>query len=505
MSIVVKPRKIREPRAEGAKLPREKITESNGIPGGLPCAACGAWCSAAASLVRNDPDLLCGECSHKAAEGMIVYVDGKWKPAPPAAAVLSTVTPSGIAEHDPDVVKEPVSTLSSEGLKKLPEDWGITIDREFRDLLDPLEPIELQKLRSDIIVRGVIDPLIVWRCTGHVEGVGDVHVPRRILLDGHHRYQLAWEHRKPVAIKELEFASRAEALSWMRDHQVGRRNVTPEKRNELIAKDYFAQIERRKNGHKGQKNGKAADVIADKHQVSPATVKRAVASQRGKSRIKEATGDSGEAWSREEISGVSSLSADEYQTALSGGRESLRKAGRAAAAKKKLRDSRLNANGVYVRGAEVVTVPIPKSTRCHAAFELIKRKDGYWVYGYRIGRDGGAVGCGGISAKPRHEGERFADRHSALLDASKALRQEINKWPARARNEALAWIKQAKQRPRPSAGAEGELVAECRKLADRFLDSLADIDAGIRAWLEVGRQKLVENDRLKSKKPRKPR
>lgn len=352
MSVALERRKLKE-QFDHPKSPREKATVTNGRPNGLPCASCGTWTPIDGELEVLDRDHLCGACTEKADNGVIVYVDGEWKPAElPSLAeefrqlptlanrrkssdqVLSTTTPAGIREHDPEAL-HPGGVLDSEGLKKLPEEWGITIDPEFRDLLDPLEPIELQKLRSDIIVRGCIDPLIVWRCTGPIEGL---HAPRRILLDGHHRYQLCWEHRKPVAIKELEFASRAEAFAWMRDHQVGRRNVTPEKKRELLARDYAAELERRKNGRKdtgadkpAQKNGKAAAVVAEKHGVSPATVKRAVESQKATEKIAKVTGRTAAELahlSRQAKTAIAALPPEKIKQAFAGGRNAVRTAAR---------------------------------------------------------------------------------------------------------------------------------------------------------------------------------
>lgn len=68
------------------------------------------------------------------------------------------------------------------------------------------------------------DPIIVWNKT---------------ILDGHNRYNLLKKHSFiEYEIKEMEFSSRQEALIWICNHQLGRRNLTPERRKYLIGKQY---------------------------------------------------------------------------------------------------------------------------------------------------------------------------------------------------------------------------------------------------------------------------
>jgi hypothetical protein len=136
--MAVKARKIRESRAERPTLPREKISESTGAPSGLPCAACGSWCRPDRSVERDDSDLLCGACSIQAAAGVLVYVDGEWKVpempslaaqfreqlGPPAAEVLSSFTPTGIAAIDPEArVGETKSTTEKIVLRASGTPW----------------------------------------------------------------------------------------------------------------------------------------------------------------------------------------------------------------------------------------------------------------------------------------------------------------------------------------------------------------------------------------------
>ena len=71
------------------------------------------------------------------------------------------------------------------------------------------------------------DPIIVWNKT---------------ILDGHNRYNILRKHSFiEYEIKEMEFSSRQEALIWICNHQLGRRNLTPERRKYLIGKRYEAE------------------------------------------------------------------------------------------------------------------------------------------------------------------------------------------------------------------------------------------------------------------------
>lgn len=379
----------------------------------------------------------------------------KLNPEPRTLNPLSTVTPTGIAANDPDVEKRP--PIGHHGRRK-PSGWindrdpryRLAIDPQFRDACRPLSDDERKRLRENIAQRGCLQPGIAWW-----DG------SKLLLVDGHHRWQICQELDEWFELLTVEFADRRAVLDWIAQHQAGRRNLTPAERDELLARDYAAEVAARKasgkNGAHGEpqpaaphgaavcasdprmnehgvytegikkvnvplpstsrctalirlveqldgtwvyghvwkrsgttpgcggesspptdrdafgtrldalrdagknllrhaqrstsgpwpanaikaikawqalpQNGgkqKAAAVVAEKHGVSPATVKRAAKAQRAREKLKQA-GESGEGWSREEIEGVSLLSVDDYKRALAGGQNSLREAGRKAA------------------------------------------------------------------------------------------------------------------------------------------------------------------------------
>ena len=105
---------------------------------------------------------------------------------------------------------------------------NLKIDPEFSAQILPLSFEELQQLEMNMIRDGKLtDPIIVWNKT---------------ILDGHNRYNILRKHSFiEYEIKEMEFSSRQEALIWICNHQLGRRNLTPEHRKYLIGKRYEAE------------------------------------------------------------------------------------------------------------------------------------------------------------------------------------------------------------------------------------------------------------------------
>ncbi len=152
---------------------------------------------------------------------------------------------------------------------KLYEQAGKSIcimDPEFRNLLAPLGKKELAQLEENLVADGrVIDPIVVWQ-------------EEMILLDGHNRLPIALEKDLNFTMVRKNFATRAEAIKWVLDHQLGRRNLSP-------AGQQKARALRRERVREAIKSGKSERTIAKEEKVTPATVHRDV----------EATGASYEA------------------------------------------------------------------------------------------------------------------------------------------------------------------------------------------------------------------
>lgn len=105
---------------------------------------------------------------------------------------------------------------------------NIKINPDFEHLIPPLVDEEFKMLESSILTeREIYTPLFVWN--GYI-------------IDGHHRYKILCEHPNiQFRVVEKEFANQYEAISWMCNNQLGRRNLTPENKKYLIGKRYDAE------------------------------------------------------------------------------------------------------------------------------------------------------------------------------------------------------------------------------------------------------------------------
>jgi len=106
----------------------------------------------------------------------------------------------------------------------------LTVLDEIKKALFPLREEELAALESSVLAEGIRDPLVVWPKEGKL-----------ILVDGHCRYQLAQKHNLPFKVVERNFASLEEALAWVDQNQLARRNLTDEQRRYLLGRIYERQ------------------------------------------------------------------------------------------------------------------------------------------------------------------------------------------------------------------------------------------------------------------------
>lgn len=104
----------------------------------------------------------------------------------------------------------------------------LKIDPEFESRIPPLTSDEFQQLEQNILSEGaVLMPLIVW---------GDT------IVDGHNRYKIAQAHPEIIfEVFEKDFDNRYEALAWICNNQLGRRNLTPIQKKLLIGDRYEAE------------------------------------------------------------------------------------------------------------------------------------------------------------------------------------------------------------------------------------------------------------------------
>lgn len=101
----------------------------------------------------------------------------------------------------------------------------ITIDSEFEALIPLLSDDERTQLVANIERDGFRDPLVAW-------------MDQSVLLDGHNRFRI-WQERfqndenREPEIAELKFATREDAMTWIIQNQLGRRNLTDAQRVQI--------------------------------------------------------------------------------------------------------------------------------------------------------------------------------------------------------------------------------------------------------------------------------
>ena len=95
----------------------------------------------------------------------------------------------------------------------------ITIDPEFAALIPPLAPDEFSGLEQSILSEGCRDAITVWD---------------NLIVDGHNRYKICKEHNIPYRVETKDFKSRDDAMLWMLQNQLARRNLNDFQRIEIV-------------------------------------------------------------------------------------------------------------------------------------------------------------------------------------------------------------------------------------------------------------------------------
>jgi N6-adenosine-specific RNA methylase IME4 len=143
---------------------------------------------------------------------------------------------------------------------------NLEIKKQFKDIIPPLTDAEFQQLESNILAEGIREAICTWN---------------NVIIDGHNRYAIAQQHGLEFRVKEYEFTSEFDAIDWIVDNQLGRRNLTE------LQKAYLRGVrhENEKQKHKtnqhtkvaGCQNGtqqKTREKLADEYNVSPETIAR---------------------------------------------------------------------------------------------------------------------------------------------------------------------------------------------------------------------------------------
>ena len=165
---------------------------------------------------------------------------------------------------------------------------SLKIDPEFSAQILPLRFDELHQLELNMIRDGKLtDPIIVWNKT---------------ILDGHNRYNLLKKHGFiKFEVEEIQLANKYEALAWICKNQLGRRNLSPERKKFLLGKEYEStklavggqpgncnKVNRCDQNDHIDSEKRTCERIAVEHGVGSATVRRAEKYSRGIDAAEEA-------------------------------------------------------------------------------------------------------------------------------------------------------------------------------------------------------------------------
>lgn len=164
----------------------------------------------------------------------------------------------------------------------------LKIDPEFQSKIPPLQFEEEQQLEQNIIAEGrLLNLIITWN--GYI-------------LDGHTRYRILKKHGFiKFEVEEIQLANKYEALAWICKNQLGRRNLSPERKKFLLGKEYES-TKLAVGGQPGNCNPvkrcgqndhivsekRTCERIASEHGVGEKTVRRAEKYSRGIDAAEEA-------------------------------------------------------------------------------------------------------------------------------------------------------------------------------------------------------------------------
>lgn len=150
----------------------------------------------------------------------------------------------------------------------------IKIDPEFDALIPPLSDDEFKQLRENILeVQEVYDPLILWNGT---------------LIDGHNRWKIIQEN-PDVRYKTTEviFYNRNEAILWIINNQLGRRNlnkadaiILAQKKSEVTAQAAKEKISRT-TAESNKSRANPSSIKNDKAETAPINTQKETAKLAG--------------------------------------------------------------------------------------------------------------------------------------------------------------------------------------------------------------------------------
>jgi hypothetical protein len=162
-----------------------------------------------------------------------------------------------------DVPTAPESVDTGDANRSTQDRPELTIDKEFQFLIPEPSKEEFDQLKENILKDGCIDPIVIW--AGH-----------NTIIDGHNRYKICSTNGIEFRTHPMDFASKEDAINWIINNQLGRRNLTKSQIWYLRGKRYNTEKKASHRPEKGDQSDhvKTSDKIAQESKVSQITVRR---------------------------------------------------------------------------------------------------------------------------------------------------------------------------------------------------------------------------------------
>lgn len=162
-----------------------------------------------------------------------------------------------------NVPKAPGSIHAGAEDKKIRKKTELKTDKDFQFLIQEPSKEETDQLEENLLKDGCIDPIIIWEDYNKI-------------LDGHHRYRICTKHGIDFKTRPMDFDSKKDAMNWIINNQLGRRNLNKSQISYLRGKRYITEKNPAHRPEKGDQNDhqKTSDKIAKDSKVGSATVRR---------------------------------------------------------------------------------------------------------------------------------------------------------------------------------------------------------------------------------------
>lgn len=119
--------------------------------------------------------------------------------------------------------ENPVATTPTPTLRELRE---LKVDPRIRNSMIRLTESQFKGLEASILEYGIIGPIVLWK-------------GKDIIIDGHHRYEIAMKHGiSIIPTVELGFPDIESVLLWVRINQYSKRNSTKAGQMYIIGQTY---------------------------------------------------------------------------------------------------------------------------------------------------------------------------------------------------------------------------------------------------------------------------